>query len=76
MNVSFYIFDYECCEEYIRKSGLKAWSAFAPTISFATMQDKFKMHRNLLTMEQIKKNVLKKDMLLFRSVIAFLCLIC
>lgn len=57
MNTSFYIFDAEGCEEYIRNSGLKEWMTFMPTTSFSDMQDMFKIHRELLTMEQIKKRI-------------------
>ena len=30
---------------------------YHPTTSFSDMQDRFKMHRELLTMEQIKKRI-------------------
>lgn len=57
MKISLYIFDAEGCEEYIRNSGFKEWMSFLPTTSFSDMQDRFKMHRELLTMEQIRKRI-------------------
>ncbi len=57
MNASFYIFDTEDCEEHIRKSGLEKCIYYNPTTLFSDMQERFKMHRELLTMEQIKKRI-------------------
>ena len=57
MNASFYIFDVEGCEEYIRSSGLEKCMYYLPTTSFSDMQERFKIHRELLTMEQIKKRI-------------------
>ena len=57
MNTSFYIFDAEDCEEYIRKSQLKICIYYNPTTSFSDMQHSFKMHKELLTIEQIRKRI-------------------
>ena len=55
MNVSFYIYDIEGCEEYIRKSKLKICIYYNPTTS--EIPREFDMHRKLLTMEQIRKRI-------------------
>ena len=58
MNASFYIFDAEDCEEYIRELGFKeCYGSLIPTTSFSDMQDRFKIHRELLTMGQIEKRI-------------------
>ena len=58
MNASFYIFDAEDCEEYIKKAGYKeCYSSFIPTTSFSDMQDIFTIRTKLLTMEQISKRI-------------------
>lgn len=69
MNTSFYIFDIENGEEYIRKSGLEKYGRYTyytPTTSFSDMQERFKMHRELFTMEQIKKTYRRR--ICYRSV--------
>jgi len=59
MNVSFYIYDVEGCEEYIRKSQLKICIYYNPTTSEIPREfsREFDIHRKLLTMEQIKKRI-------------------
>lgn len=57
MNISFYIFDIEDCEEHIRNSGPEKYRYYNPTTSFSDMQHRFKMHKELLTIEQIRKRI-------------------
>ena len=57
MNASFYIYDTEDCEEYIRNSILEKCVYYNPTTLFSDIQGRFNMHRELLTMKQIEKRI-------------------